>query len=289
MKVFAIYPGRFHPFHKGHKGVYDWLSSKFGQKSVYISMTGVTDPIKSPFTFDERKSMVALTGVDPTHVVQVSNNYNLSTIVNQIPIDINKDAIFFAVSQKDMADDPRFKSFIKKDGSPTYLQPLPKSAKDIKPAVTHGYLIVAPTTTFKVLGKDATSASELRNDFSGLNDEDKKRFVTDLFGKFDQNVYDTMNVKLNRQLKEIINKILKEDFDSDIANLVKKRDTLDYEIEKIRLKKALESMKVHAENMKTIEQNGGDIESAKKQLEVMKKEIEVAKKRVSSANIKRAA
>lgn len=287
MKVFAIYPGRFHPFHKGHKGVYDWLSAKFGQESVYITMTGVTDPIKSPFTFEERKKMVGLTGVDPTHVIQVTNNYNLAPLVNQLPIDINKDAIFFTVSQKDMSDDPRFKSFTKKDGSPSYLQLLPKNSKEIKPAITHGYLIVAPTTTFKVLGKDASSASELRSDFIGLDDESKKRFVTDLFGKFDQEVYDIMNSKLNRQLKEMIKRIIKEDFDSDILGLTKKRDTMDYEIEKLRLKKSLLAMKTHVENMKTIEQNGGDIENAKKQLDAMKKDVDVAKKRVSAAGIKR--
>jgi hypothetical protein len=289
MKVFAIYPGRFHPFHKGHKGVYDWLSAKFGQESVYITMTGVTDPIKSPFTFEERKKMVGLTGVDPTHVIQVTNNYNLAPLVNQLPIDINKDAIFFTVSQKDMSDDPRFKSFTKKDGSPSYLQLLPKDSKEIKPAITHGYLIVAPTTTFKVLGKDASSASELRSDFIGLDDESKKRFVTDLFGKFDQEVYDIMNSKLNRQLKEMIKRIIKEDFDSDILGLTKKRDTMDYEIEKLRLKKSLLAMKTHVENMKTIEQNGGDIENAKKQLDAMKKDVDVAKKRVSAAGIKRTA
>ena len=289
MKVFAIYPGRFHPFHKGHKGVFDWLASKFGQENVYITMTGVTDPTKSPFTFEERKKMVTLTGIDPNHVIQVTNNYNITPLVNQIPININKDVVFFAVSKKDMSDDPRFKNFTKKDGTPSYLQPLPKNSVEIKPAITHGYLIVVPTTTFKVLGKDANSASELRSDFAGMADDVKKKFVADLFGKYDQEVFDIMDTKLTKQLKEIIKTVLREDFDSDIANLVKKRDTMDYEIEKLRLKKALTSMKTHMENMKTIEQNGGDVDSAKAQLESMKKEVESAKKRVSAAGVKRSA
>jgi phosphopantetheine adenylyltransferase len=287
MKVFAIYPGRFHPFHKGHKGVYDWLVTKFGADKVYITMTGVTDPVKSPFSFEERKKMAALTGVDADHIIQVSNNYNITPLAEKLPIDINKDVVFFAVSQKDMSDDPRFKSFTKKDGSPSYLQPTPKNSKDIKPAANHAYLLVAPTTSFTVLGKPANSATELRTDFMGMNLETKKKFVEDLFGKYDQSIFDVMNTKLRNQLKEMIKHVILEDYDSDIASLVKKRDTLDYEIEKVKLKKSLESMKVHVENMKTIEKNGGDIDAAKKQLDVMKKDIDNAKKRVSAANIKR--
>jgi hypothetical protein len=252
-------------------------------------MTGTVDPIKSPFTFDERKRMVSLTGIDGSHVLQVTNNYNITPLTDKIPIDLNKDAVFFAVSSKDMTEDPRFKNFTKKDGSPSYLQPLPKKAAEIKPASQHGYLIVVPTTKFTVLGKEATSASELRRDFSTYDSETKKRFVTDLFGKFDQQIFDTMNSKVITELKAAIKRLIREDFDSDIASLVKKRDSLDLEIEKLRLKKLVEAMKVHMANMKTIEKNGGDIDAAKKQLETMKKELDAAKKRVTAANVKRSA
>ena len=36
MKVIVIYPGRFHPFHKGHKSVYDTLIKRFGKQNVFF-------------------------------------------------------------------------------------------------------------------------------------------------------------------------------------------------------------------------------------------------------------
>ena len=37
MKVIVIYPGRFHPFHKGHKSVYDTLIKRFGKQNVFYT------------------------------------------------------------------------------------------------------------------------------------------------------------------------------------------------------------------------------------------------------------
>jgi len=70
MDTVVIYPGRFHPFHKGHKSVYDALVKRFGKNRVYIATSNKVDPPKSPFTFDEKRAMMALTGVDPSRVVQ---------------------------------------------------------------------------------------------------------------------------------------------------------------------------------------------------------------------------
>ena len=293
MKVFAIYPGRFHPWHRGHKGVYDWLVAKFGVNSVFVTATGVTDPLRSPFSFEDRKKMMILTGVPSDRIKQVTNNYNLSTISADIPIDIEKDAIFFTVSQKDMAEEPRFKSFVKRDGAPTYLQPLPKDTSKIEPAVKHGYLLVAPTIKFSVMGQEVTSASELRLLYGRLDRSSKEKFMVDLFGSLNKEVMDILNTKLNNQEKEaiseVVRRILREDFDQDIARLVKKRDTLDYEVESVRVKKSEAALRTHIENMKNIEAQGGDVKTAKDQLSVLKKDYDSAKKRRAAASAKRSA
>jgi hypothetical protein len=232
-KIFVIYPGRFHPWHKGHKGVYNYLSSKYGGNDVYITTTDVVELPKSPFSFDEKVKMMTLTGVPLNKIIKVKNNYNLQSLVGQIPIDINRDSIIFAVSEKDMAEDPRFSRFTKKDGSPAYLQPIPKNLDKLQPAITHGYIDTVPTTDFTVLGKPARSASELRSQYAKLNPQQRKSFITDLFGKYDDGVYNIMNNKLasggsltEKQksiLKKLIVGMMKED-ESKVKNMKKLAD-----------------------------------------------------------------
>ena len=232
-KIFVIYPGRFHPFHKGHRGVYNYLSSKYGGNDVYITTTDVVELPKSPFSFDEKVKMMTLTGVPINKIIKVKNNYNLQSLVGQIPIDINRDSIVFAVSEKDMAEDPRFSKFTKKDGSPAYLQPIPKNLTKLQPAITHGYIDTVPTTDFTVLGKPARSASELRSQYAKLNPQQRKSFITDLFGKYDDGVYNIMNNKLASSgsltekqksiLKKLIVGMMKED-ESKVKNMKKLAD-----------------------------------------------------------------
>jgi hypothetical protein len=223
-KIFVIYPGRFHPFHKGHKGVYNYLSTKYGGNDVYVTTTDVVEPPKSPFTFEEKVKMMTLTGVPLNKILKVKNNYNLQSLVNQIPIDINRDSVIFAVSEKDMAEDPRFSKFTKKDGSPAYLQPIPKRLDKLQPAITHGYIDTVPTTDFTVLGAPARSASQLRAQYANLTPQQRKEFIKDLFGKYDPTVYNIMNNKLisptptagltekqKKLLKKLIVGVLKED------------------------------------------------------------------------------
>jgi nicotinamide mononucleotide adenylyltransferase len=51
MNYLVIYPGRFHPFHLGHKASYDYLTKKYGENSVYIATSAVQDPETSPFAY----------------------------------------------------------------------------------------------------------------------------------------------------------------------------------------------------------------------------------------------
>ena len=252
-KIFVIYPGRFHPFHKGHKGVYNYLSSKYGGNDVYITTTDVVELPKSPFSFDEKVKMMTLTGVPINKIIKVKNNYNLQSLVGQIPIDINRDSIVFAVSEKDMTEDPRFSRFIKKDGSPSYLQPIPKNLDKLQPAIKYGYIDTVPTTDFTVLGMPARSASQLRSQYVNLTPQLKKSFVKDLFGKYDDSVYNIMNNKLGvsatgltekqkNVLKKLIVGMMKED-ESKVNNMKKLADMALYKQRQAVLDDANEKLK----------------------------------------------
>ena len=252
-KIFVIYPGRFHPFHKGHKGVYNYLSSKYGGNDVYITTTDVVELTKSPFSFDEKVKMMTLTGVPINKIIKVKNNYNLQSLVGQIPIDINRDSVVFAVSEKDMTEDPRFSRFIKKDGSPSYLQPIPKNLDKLQPAIKYGYIDTVPTTDFTVLGMPARSASQLRSQYVNLTPQLKKSFVKDLFGKYDDSVYNIMNNKLGvsatgltekqkNVLKKLIVGMMKED-ESKVNNMKKLADMALYKQRQAELDDANEKLK----------------------------------------------
>lgn len=258
-KVFVIYPGRFHPFHTGHKSVYNYLSAKFGGNDVYITTTGVVKLPKSPFSFDEKKQMMMATGIPANKILNVKNNYNLQSVANQIPINIERDSIIFAVSQKDMAEDPRFKSFVKKDGSPSYLQPMPKNVNKLEPAIKHGYLITVPTTDFTVLGTPARSASQLRTQYSTLNPEQQKLFIMDLFGNYNVKIHNILNNKLGnvgakltekqkKLLKKLIVGVLKED-EAKINAAKEKRNAAEKELRKAELDGAEEDLKKANDNL----------------------------------------
>lgn len=288
MKVLAIYPGRFHPFHRGHKSVYDWLVKKFGSANVYITTTSVIDPIKSPFSFEEKKQMMVLSGIPSEKILNVKNNYNITEITRLLPdLDVKNTAVFFTVSEKDMNEEPRFSTFTKKDGTPTYLQKIPTDQSQIASAARHGYLIVAPTENFELIGKKISSASEIRRLFSSSTPDVKRKIFTDMFGSFDEKLFKVLSDKLqNVELKESLLKLMTEDLDDTLKTLLKKRDGVDMEIEKIKLRQIEERIK-NVEELIRKSANSADRESFSKKLSDLKKELNIAKKRVSIASTRR--
>jgi len=297
-KIFVIFAGRFHPWHKGHKGVYDYLSTKYGGSDVYITTTDKVELPKSPFNFDEKASMMLLTGIPLAKIIKVVSNYNVNNLMGQIPIDIDRDSLIFAVSEKDMAEDPRFSKFTKKDGSPSYLQPLPKKLDKLEPAVKHGYIDTVPTTDFTVLGKPARSASELRKQYVTLTPKQKKLFITDLFGKYSDEVRQIMDTKLGaiadqlserqkQSLKRIIAGILKEDEakvkdatnKANLALVVQRQAELDDAQEKYNVAKEKVD-NANTDEEKTTAQ--ASLDSAKKTLDAKKSMRDAAKQQAKT-------
>lgn len=236
-QVLVIYPGRFQPFHKGHAAVYDHLCKKYGIKNVYIITSNKVEPPKSPFSFEDKKLMMELTGVDPKHIVYDAQPYQAKNFVaNFDPSTI----LLFAISEKDMAEDPRFQFKQKKDGSPSYFQPL-KNLSQCESLEKHAYITTVPTFNFTVLGKPANSATQIRNQFANANEPTQKKIVADLFGRFDTTVFDIMQSKLSSG----VNKEITESVDSDIQiyriqekyKVTRKEATEMYYVMGIRIKK----------------------------------------------------
>ena len=196
MNTVVIYPGRFHPFHRGHKASYDALVRQFGEGNVYVVSSDLTAPLTSPFTFDDKRKMMAKLGIPSDKIVQVKNPYQAHEVTRSVA-DPENTVLIFAVSEKDMVGDgARFKFGTKKDGTPSYIQPLPDNLKKAQPMTKHSYVTVTPTVNFKVRGKDANSASEIRKEYIAGNSADRDSIIVDLYGEAYPEIRDLFDKKL---------------------------------------------------------------------------------------------
>lgn len=198
MNTIVIYPGRFHPFHKGHMASYEYLTKRFGENSVYIATSDVQAPVTSPFSYADKVEMMTVLGVPAGHVVRVKNPYQAQEITDSLsPEEKANTALIFAVSEKDMQEGAaRFKFGTKKNGEPSYLQPMPESEKQLKPMSQHAYVMVTPTVNFRVQGADANSASQIRQMYVKGNDADRNNIIADLYGEAVPNLRDTFDARL---------------------------------------------------------------------------------------------
>lgn len=191
MNHLVVYPGRFHPFHKGHASVYAALVKKFGADKVFIATSDKVLPPKSPFTFEEKKKMMIHTGIPASAIIQTKNPYQAQELVANY--DPANTILMFAVSDKDMAEDPRFTFKPKKDGSPSYFQ---KAGKGMESLDKHGYIVSVPTLSFKVLGEPMRSATEFRSNFAKADDDMQEQMITDLFGSYNPEIHELMKAKI---------------------------------------------------------------------------------------------
>jgi hypothetical protein len=204
MNYLVIYPGRFHPFHRGHRASYDYLTKKYGQDNVYIATTDVQAPVTSPFSFADKVKMITTLGIPSGHVVKVKNPYQSREITDFIPEEEKAQTVLiFALSAKDAE---RFNFAPKKDGTPSYLQPMPANVKKLKPMTQHAYVEITPTVNFKVKGQDANSASQIRSFYIKGNDNDRDQIITDLYGEAYPELRDIFDDRLgvSEQVQNIV-------------------------------------------------------------------------------------
>lgn len=204
MNFIVIYPGRFHPFHRGHLASYEYLTKRYGDNSVYIATSDVQAPITSPFSYEDKLKMITRLGIPASHVVKVKNPYQAKEITDSLTQEEkNTTALIFAVSEKDMVpaseqnpEGPRFSFGVKKNGSPSYLQPMPENIKNIKPMSQHAYVAVTPTVNFRVQDADANSAKQIRNLYIKANPQDRDNIIADLYGEVYPDIKDIFDKKL---------------------------------------------------------------------------------------------
>ncbi len=232
MRIVAVYPGRFHPFHKGHAASFKQLAQKFGLDNTYLAISAKQEQPKSPFSAQDRASMAGALGIPSKNIIAVRNPYAAQEYIDQLKLDPEKTALVFGVSKKDMEGepalgippDPRFSFKAKKDGSPSYLQPF--NPKKIDPMSQHGYVMSTDVAEFPIAGKSMRDASAIRQAYAGADNKTKMRILTDLYGDaaekmkpiFDNNLQITENI---RRLISAIKPLLAEATVEQKAKFVK--------------------------------------------------------------------
>ena len=206
--IIVVYPGRFQPFHKGHKSVYEHLLKDWAH--VYIATTDKVQPGRSPFNFQDKLKFMGMLDVESDKVLQVRNTYNGQDYIDHFTpkFDASNTGLIMVVSDKDMQDDARFNfpnlgMSLKKDGNPAYLQKY-TDHKNMKSMAEHGYIMTAPIFPFKVAGHDLDSASQLRELMSGDEELAKQVFV-DLYDKYNEDIFKLIRERLMITENDIIN------------------------------------------------------------------------------------
>lgn len=172
MKQVVIMPGGFHPFHAGHKSLYDAAKQAFPEADVYVAATD--DVSQRPFPFAIKRKLATLAGVDPEHFVKVKSPFRAEEITSRLGDQAENTALIFVRSSKDK-DKPPKPGAIKKDGTAGYLQPL--SGK-MEPMTKHAYMAYLPTVQF---AGGLTSATEIRQSWPAMDAAAKTNLVNILY------------------------------------------------------------------------------------------------------------
>jgi hypothetical protein len=169
--IVAVMPGGFHPFHPGHKSLYDWAVETFGKENVYVAATD--DTKERPFPFDVKKKLAAMAGVPANRFIQVKSPFNALSYEGLLGDPANT-ALVFIRSEKDQGTHPKPDQVRKSDGNMGYLISY-KGKEDLVGADTHGHMTYGPTIDFNFSGMAINSASQLRAAWPEMSPEDKMK------------------------------------------------------------------------------------------------------------------
>jgi predicted nucleotidyltransferase len=192
LKQVVVQPGGYHPFHAGHLALWRSAQQAFPGADFYII---ATDDVKTrPFPFEVKQRIAELSGVKSNQFVKVKSPFNPVEIKQQY--DPETTQLIFVRSEKDR-NEPPIPGTVKKDGSPSKLQPWGHSNL---PMSKHEYIAYLPTVKFDTGAGEITSASELRDKWPTADNQQKTHMV--------QSVYPHVAPQAQQEIKLLLNRVL---------------------------------------------------------------------------------
>ena len=174
-KTVVVIPGGFHPMHPGHVSLYQKVVQQMPQADVYMAATN--DQSERPFPFAVKHQLAVIAGIPAERFVQVKSPFNPREITSKY--DAETTALVIVRSDKDR-NEPPVPGGTKKDGSPSYLQPV---TEKLEPMSQHGYMAYLPTIEFKAGPQGMTSATQIRTAWPNSSPEVKAQIVSDMYPK----------------------------------------------------------------------------------------------------------
>ena len=178
MKKLVIIPGGFHPYHAGHKALYDAAREAFPSAEVYVAATD--DTTGRPFPFKTKKFLAQQAGIPGNRFIQVKSPFSAEEITQHF--DPAETQLIFVRSEKDRDQNPQpgqpgqIITRGPRKGLSPYLQPYKRTG--LEPMKDHAYMTYLPTVQF---GAGMTSATEIRAKWPGMTAEQKANLVRVLY------------------------------------------------------------------------------------------------------------
>ena len=186
MKKLVIIPGGFHPFHAGHKALYDQAREAFPSADIYMAATN--DTSERPFPFQIKKKLAKLAGVPEHRFIQVKSPFSPREITDHY--DPNTTQLIYVKSEKNSrtGPDPEGPFPAEIDPKTGKLPLVTRGARKgqpvsdwlqyyrrngLAPMSQHGYVKYLPVREFSGM----TSGSEIRAKWPNYNDSTKKQLV----------------------------------------------------------------------------------------------------------------
>ena len=218
MKKVIIYPGRFQPMLAHHATVFDKLVADNPDADVYITTSDKTEPGKSPFNFKEKQLVATAQGIDPNKMLQVRRNYHPDDLAPYIK-DPDNTAVFFAVGEKDMQEDARFKFnnmdkktglSMKPNGDPYYFQMINTYKTNPKSMMDRGYVKVVKTEIDDVKNEILSASAFRKQMLDATNKESAKKVFNRYFKEYNESVFELVYKNIvGEKMNEDLNTILK--------------------------------------------------------------------------------
>ena len=183
-QLVVLYPGRFQPFHLGHREVFESLQSKFGRDSVYIATSKKVEPPKSPFNFSDKTVFMNAAGISSDRIIEVASPYKLPEP------QFNPANTIFIVAVGSPDRDRLRPDSVKKDGNPGYYKTF-ESIDKCTTADKHGYVIIADERhkliTVNGQSVDVSHGTQSRAAWNAVRDDAKGRseFLMQMYGRDD--------------------------------------------------------------------------------------------------------